>query len=557
MSADVPVALQYDSILILDFGSQFTHLIARRIRELGVYCELLACTTKIADVGFKPKGVILSGSPYSVYEKDSPHVDPAVWDLKVPVLGICYGLQEIAFTHNGKVEPCDKKEYGKATINVKSRTSKLFAGLPDEITVRGSFTVIPHGTTGKLPDSLPVFNGHTSAVIDTDFNPFNDHIIASASEDCKAMIWRIPEGGLTASVSTPAVTLTGHGRKVGHVLFNPVADNILATTSGDFLVKIWDISKGEEKLELAGHAEIIQSISWNWQGNLLVTTCKDKKIRIFDVRARSCVQEVSGHQGVKGARGIWMGNTDNIVTTGFSRTSDRQVFIWDSKNMSQPIKQEQIDTASGMIIPNYDGDTGVLYLAGKGDGNIRYYEWVDDDRGLYPLSEYKSSDPLRGICFLPKRACAINEVEVARAYKVHPTFVEPISFKVPRKSEAFQSDLFPDTIGPEPAMTADEWLGGKTSGPIMINLEKGFVPLPAKEFVATPTHSKDVSFATGGHSRGASAAVGSPLSDKDYQEAYHTLRKENDELKNTLAQRDARVRQLEAQLEGLMRENAQ
>lgn len=91
--ADIPVASQYPTILILDFGSQYTHLIARRIREFGVYCELLACTTKIADLNFSPRGIILSGGPYSVYEQGSPHVDPAVWALNVPVLGICYGLQ--------------------------------------------------------------------------------------------------------------------------------------------------------------------------------------------------------------------------------------------------------------------------------------------------------------------------------------------------------------------------------------------------------------------------------------------------------------------------------
>ena len=80
-------------------------------------------------------------------------------------------------------------------------------------------------------------------------------------------------------------------------------------------------------------------------------------------------------------------------------------------------------------MPFYDADTSMLYLAGKGDGNIRYYEWSDDEKGLYLLSEYKSSDPQRGLAFLPKRAVNISEVEVARGYKVHPTFVEPISFK--------------------------------------------------------------------------------------------------------------------------------
>jgi WD40 repeat protein len=73
---------------------------------------------------------------------------------------------------------------------------------------------LTHGNTGKQTDSLPVFNGHAAAVLDTDFNPFNDHVIASASEDCKVMIWKIPENGLTDHINTPALTLTGHGRKV-------------------------------------------------------------------------------------------------------------------------------------------------------------------------------------------------------------------------------------------------------------------------------------------------------------------------------------------------------
>ena len=87
------VSQLYDTILILDFGSQYTHLIARRIRELGVYCELYACNIDISQLKFKPKGIILSGGPYSVYDKDAPHMDPRIWEFDVPVLGICYGLQ--------------------------------------------------------------------------------------------------------------------------------------------------------------------------------------------------------------------------------------------------------------------------------------------------------------------------------------------------------------------------------------------------------------------------------------------------------------------------------
>lgn len=109
------------------------------------------------------------------------------------------------------------------------------------------------------------------------------------------------------------------------------------------------------------------------------------------------------------------------------------MYVWDTKSLAEPLKSENIDTASGMLMPFYDEGTSMLYLAGKGDGNIRYYEWVDDEKGLYLLSEYKSADPQRGLGFLPKRAVNVSETEVARAFKVHVSLVEPISFKVPRK----------------------------------------------------------------------------------------------------------------------------
>jgi GMP synthase (glutamine-hydrolysing) len=131
----------FDTILVLDFGSQYTHLITRRLRELNVYSEMLPCTQKLADLTWKPKGVILSGGPYSVYAPDAPHVDPAVFDLDVPILGICYGLQEIAWHHGKNVLAGEKREYGHAELNIQdhddklSHVSTLFEGLPNNMDV--------------------------------------------------------------------------------------------------------------------------------------------------------------------------------------------------------------------------------------------------------------------------------------------------------------------------------------------------------------------------------------------------------------------------------------
>ncbi|KAF0317161.1 hypothetical protein GQ607_015586 [Colletotrichum asianum] len=110
----------FDTILVLDFGSQTSHLILRRLRSFNVYAEMLPCNTKLADLPFKPVGIIFSGGPASVYDEGSPHVDPAVFDLGVPILGICYGCQEIAWISNPEnVKRGDVREYGLGTLNIQ------------------------------------------------------------------------------------------------------------------------------------------------------------------------------------------------------------------------------------------------------------------------------------------------------------------------------------------------------------------------------------------------------------------------------------------------------
>lgn len=127
--------MSHDTILILDFGSQYSHLIARRIRECGVYCELLPCTVAIETIREKaPRGIIFSGGPYSVYEEGAPHVSAGVWDLSLPVLGICYGLQEMAHTLGGRVAASAKREYGHAELNITG-DNPLFANLPPNTSV--------------------------------------------------------------------------------------------------------------------------------------------------------------------------------------------------------------------------------------------------------------------------------------------------------------------------------------------------------------------------------------------------------------------------------------
>jgi GMP synthase (glutamine-hydrolysing) len=124
------------SIVILDFGAQYTQLIARRIREQNVFSAVLPCTAPLKEIqSYKPIGIVLSGGPCSVYDTDAPPADPKVLGLGVPILGICYGLQFITHHLGGKVRAADKREYGHADVQIVDDKNALFDGLPADLTV--------------------------------------------------------------------------------------------------------------------------------------------------------------------------------------------------------------------------------------------------------------------------------------------------------------------------------------------------------------------------------------------------------------------------------------
>ena len=124
------------SIVILDFGSQYNQLIARRVREMGVYAEVVPFHEEIDKIlERKPKGIILSGGPASVYAKGAPTLDKRIFDANIPILGLCYGMQLITHLHGGEVERADKQEFGKASLKLDKKDSLIFKNIPDNTIV--------------------------------------------------------------------------------------------------------------------------------------------------------------------------------------------------------------------------------------------------------------------------------------------------------------------------------------------------------------------------------------------------------------------------------------
>lgn len=335
----------------------------------------------------------------------------------------------------------------------------------------GAFLVLPLEKTGRVDRDAPLVVGHKAAVLDIQWCPHDDDIIASASEDCMVKVWQIPEGGLLRNLEESIADLSGHQRRVGLVVWHPTVQNILLSGGSDNKVIVWNIGTSEALMEVE-LPDVPISVSWSYNGSLFAASCRDRKLRIVDPRAGAIIQEATGHEGSKATQIVFLKN-GMIFTTGFSKMSERQLGLWDDK--LKTISMQEIDTSNGVIFPFYDPDTSIVYLCGKGDSIIRYFEITEEPPYVHFLTSYQSSEPQRGIGWMPKRGLNVNSCEIARFYKLHAKgLCEVIPMTVPRKCELFQDDLYPDTIGDVPALSAEEWWSGKEAVPVLISLKDGF-----------------------------------------------------------------------------------
>lgn len=328
----------------------------------------------------------------------------------------------------------------------------------------------------RLPAGvLPTLDGHRGPVLDFDFNPFVGKLIATGGDDCVAKVWGIPNEGLVESISESLVDLVGHDKKVSCVLHHPTAEFVLATGSADRTVKIWNVEQQTEVFTVE-HGELLQGLAWDSTGELLASTCRDKKLRIIDPRKGSAAHTIAAHEGQRTAKVVFCpsngpGNNEVVCSVGFTRQSKRQFKLWDQRNMDKPYASCNIDQSAGALLPFYDEATKLLYLAGKGDANIRYYELVSGAPWNFFIEEYRSNAPCRGICKVPTRILDTTKTEIARFLKLHPDKVEPLSFICPRKSDLFQADLYPDAFAGKASINADSFFDGKKGEVVKMSMD--------------------------------------------------------------------------------------
>ncbi|XP_077379879.1 coronin-2A [Festucalex cinctus] len=343
----------------------------------------------------------------------------------------------------------------------------------------GAFLVLSVHHTGKVDPHHPRVSGHRGNVLDVKWNPFDDFCIASCSEDATVKVWEIPPHGLFKNMTVAWKELQGHSRRVGLIEWHPTAKDILFSTAYDYKVMIWNLDCPEQVIKnpvrtISQHTDVVLSMSFNSDASLMATTCKDRKVRLMEPRSGTLLQEANCKTH-KASKVVILDNVNKMLTSGTSRWNERQIALWDLDDLSVPLMEENLDGSSGFLFPFYDPDTHMLYLAGKGDGNIRYYEISSEKPYIHYLTEYRSNLPQKGMGVMPKRGLDVSLCEVFRFYKLVTvkTLIEPLSMIVPRRSESYQEDIYPMTAANKPALTADEWLSGIDRGPVLMSLKPG------------------------------------------------------------------------------------
>jgi len=174
--------VETQSIVVLDFGAQYSQLIARRIREQKIFSVVLPFNATLEEIrSYHPVGIILSGGPSSVYDKNAPHANKSVFELGLPVLGICYGLQFMVYALGGKVRPAAKREYGHAQVEIQQADSQLFQGLPSQLSVwmshGDSAEELPAGfrLTAKTPNAVAAIENAERMLWAVQFHPEVHH----------------------------------------------------------------------------------------------------------------------------------------------------------------------------------------------------------------------------------------------------------------------------------------------------------------------------------------------------------------------------------------------
>ncbi|KAJ1984801.1 hypothetical protein H4R34_000421 [Dimargaris verticillata] len=349
-------------------------------------------------------------------------------------------------------------------------------------------SLLPLDQPGRGIDHCLDLPGHAGTLTDWDVSPFYPQIIGAGSDSGVIQLWSANNANKFDPSQSPT-TFQAHAQPVQRVLFHPVCRQLMATMVAGSEIKLWDTqSVGRDASEPvwqspSSDAGIYTDGCWHGDGSLLLAIHKHTTLHLFDPRAAGS-SDISGQTTAQGggklSRVIWVGEKPMFVTTGLSKMRMGEMAIWDARNMQTPIHIMALDAASGVPMPHYDPDTGIVYVVTRGGTKARWFHIDEAKRDTFiEFGSLILPAQSNGATLVPKSSLNVMHCEIARlAVLGKPTtgaaspVVVPLSFQVPRRSYLdFYPELFPDTKGDKCSVTAEDWFQGMDEPVARVSLD--------------------------------------------------------------------------------------
>ncbi|KAK1932905.1 WD domain, G-beta repeat containing protein [Babesia divergens] len=340
--------------------------------------------------------------------------------------------------------------------------SNTHIAFPWEVGGGGLITLIDMAKLGRNSGNGRLsLRGHTGSIQDISFNDFNYNVLASASDDCSVKVWHVP----SENDGTFTSNLTGHTKKTTNVVWNSATDFVLMSGSLDNTVRVWNVEKEAQVLCVPVDGQY-SYCSWSYDGETMLVATKEGMAALVDPREGKTSSSFRAHESHKATSAIWLGGNygnDTIATTGYVGNHTRQIRVWDSRNVSQPLVSKDIDSSPGPLIPYWDDATGLLTVAGKGDLTVRIFQYLDSD--LNRAGEFKCSGTIKMFCYVPHTACDKSKCELSRMlYNTNCKEINPISIVVMRRnSEVAMGEIY-GSLRPRRRSLANDWQSSNLTG---------------------------------------------------------------------------------------------
>lgn len=205
------------------------------------------------------------------------------------------------------------------------------------------------------------------------------------------------------------------------------------------------------------------SLRWSYDGKMLAMNTRTSKMFVFDPRTEEPAFIAPGHAGPKSQKLVWLKGSQSLLTTGFNRTSNREFAVWDLRDMTQPLYQQQLSHQTGVSHMHFDSEHELLYISGRGESKVEYYQYDSNNpQHLTYLDAYQTSETTKAFTFVPKWCADVSNHEIQRGVRINnANQLNYISFRLQNKTGQFQDHLYPPFQSNKPTGSFSEWCGGK------------------------------------------------------------------------------------------------